>query len=244
MERSYVGAHSVRPQTRIGLAKLLQTIKEECLFQRLAVYVLGLFIAAFGVAFAINSELGISPINSFPFVLSQMFGLYMGTCVTILLCFFVLLQIILLRREFKPVNLIQLFFAFLFGYFVDFTRFLLGDFHIPTYFGQMAMMGIAMVLVATGITLFVSSRLAPLPAESLVAAMAYQLDMPFHKVKIVMDTTVVTSGIVLSLMFLGGLYGVREGTVVSAVLIGKMIPQIRKTVAPTLLKLGVMQASA
>jgi len=215
-------------------------IIEEKFLWRLLVYILGLFIAAFGVAFAINAALGLSPMNSFPYVLSLVTGIDMGICVAFLLSFYVLVQIIILGRQFKWIQLGQLLCAFLFGYFVDFTRFLLGDFTIPTYFGQLALLIMSMVCIATGITLFMSVRLVPLPSEGLVAAITQKLpNAKFHIVMIITHTTIVAIGILLSLLLLGRVYGVREGTVLSAVLIGKMIPYIRKAVSPILGKLGI-----
>lgn len=216
-------------------------VHEEKILWRLLIYVLGLFIAAFGVAFAVNAQLGLSPMNSLPFVLSLIFDVYMGYVVTALLCLYILIQIILLRRDFKWVQLCQIFCSFLFGYFVNFTRMLLGDFSIPTYFGQLLLLTISMVCVSAGITLFMSVRLVPLPSEGLVAAIVQRLkNAKFHRVMIVLHTSVVFLGLGLSLLFLGGLYGVREGTVVSAVLIGKMMPTIRKIVSPLLAKANIL----
>jgi len=214
---------------------------EEKFLWRFLIYVLGLFIAAFGVAFATNAALGLSPMNSFPYVLSLITGIDMGLCVAFLLSFYVLLQIFILGRNFRWIQLSQLLCAFLFGYFVDFTRLLLGDFVLPTYFGQLAFLLISMICIATGITLFMSVRLVPLPSEALVAAITQRLsNAKFHIVMIVVHTTVVTIGLLLSFLFLGGLFGVREGTILSAVMIGKMIPFIQKAVSPMLTKLGII----
>ena len=41
---------------------------------RVLIYVLGLVFLAFSVAFAINSDLGISPVNSLPYAISLVSG--------------------------------------------------------------------------------------------------------------------------------------------------------------------------
>ena len=222
------------------MAKAIQVLKRERVLRRSFAYVIGLFFGAFGVALAVNSELGVSPVNSYAFFLSRLFDLYMGVCIAIILSFFVLTQILLLRREFQWFNLLQIPTAFLLGYFVDLANFLLGDFRLPTYFGQLAMTGISIVLIATGILLYTGVRFFPIPpAEALVVALAYKFDMPFHKVKVLLDSTFVGAGIVLSLIFLGGLYGVREGTILSAVFIGRLMPYIERWLGPLLVRLGV-----
>ena len=219
--------------------RIIALARERKFLHRLLVYIAGLFICAFGVAFAINSDLGLSPINSFPYVVSQITGIRMGLCLTALLIFFMLLQIVILRREFKWINLVQILFANIFGPFVDLSRLILGDLQIPTYFGQLGMLGISIVLIAIGITLYIDAQVMPLPAEALVIAIAYKIDSKFHRVKIVMDCIVVATAIALSLIFLRGFYGVREGTVLSAVLVGKVMPVASRVFAPLLRKMGV-----
>ena len=45
------------------------------------IYVTGLLFMAFGVAFSVNSSLGVSPVNSLPYVISRITGLDLGNCV-------------------------------------------------------------------------------------------------------------------------------------------------------------------
>jgi len=213
----------------------MNTIIEKQLHKRAAVYILGLFTLATGVAFAINSDLGVSPVNSFSYILSRILNVNMGICVFAFFASLVLCQIIVLRNRFKWINLTQIVAAFIFGYFVDLARFILGDFTFPTYFGQLLMLGISIMLIATGIILFIDAKLVSLPPEGLVQAIT-EIKPPwsFHSVKIVVDSALVAIAILLSLLFLGSIYGVREGTVLSAVLVGKAIPYIRKVTDPLL----------
>ena len=102
---------------------------------KVAVYAVGLLFMAFGVAFSVNSGLGVSPVNSLPYVVSLVLGVDMGSCVIAVFCFYVLVQILIYRRDFKWVNLTQILFSTLFGYFVDFAKAVVGDFALPTYPG-------------------------------------------------------------------------------------------------------------
>ena len=103
---------------------------------RVLVYILGLFCLAVGVALSVNANLGISPVNSLPYVVSKILGTAMSTCVIGIFSFYILLQIVILRKEFKPIHLTQLIFSTIFGYFVDFAKWLLGDFCLPGYGGD------------------------------------------------------------------------------------------------------------
>lgn len=80
----------------------------------------GLAIMAFGVAFSIKASLGTSPISSVPYVVSLFAPLTVGTATIVMHCVFILLQILILRRQYHPIQLMQLPVAVLFGYLTDF----------------------------------------------------------------------------------------------------------------------------
>lgn len=202
------------------------------LLNRFIIYVIGLFILALGVAFSINSKLGVSPVNSLPYVVSVISGIKMGTCVIVIFSSYILLQILILRKEFKWINLTQLLFSTIFGYFVNFAKYILGDFSIPTYIGQLVMMTIGMFLVALGITLYMNAKLINMPMEGLTDAIQRKFlkSLSFQDVKVIMDSIVVIVGIILSFVFLGKIDGIREGTILSAILIGLIMKQLKKVI--------------
>ena len=208
---------------------------------RIAVYVLGLLVLAFGVAIAINANLGVSPVASLPFISSLILydtpGIWttVGMLTTIMNTFFILLQVVIQRKEFKWINLTQILFSTIFGFFVDFTLWVLSDFTLPTYFGRLAMLIISIILIAGGIVLFMGAKLVPLPTEGFCLVVAQKLkNGKFHIVKMIFDCSLVVISVVISLIFLNSIQGVREGTIISALAIGKIIPYMRKLFKPIL----------
>ena len=204
---------------------------------RALVYCLGLFSLAMGVAVSVNSNLGVSPVNSLPYVISRIIGVQLGTCVTAVFCAYILLQVLILRRDFQPVNLLQILFSTIFGYFVDFAKVLVGDFAIPTYLGKLVMLAMSIVFIALGILLYMEADLVPMPMEGLTACLAKKLGKPFPTMKTVVDCIVVGTGLVLCFLVLGGLDGIREGTVITAMVTGKVISLMRKPLSPVLKKI-------
>ena len=89
-------------------------------FKRYLLLCAGLAIMAFGVAFSIKASLGTSPISSVPYVVSLFAPLTVGTATIVMHCVFILLQILILRRQYHPIQLMQLPVAVLFGYLTDF----------------------------------------------------------------------------------------------------------------------------
>ena len=106
-------------------------MKSSNLAVRIGIYALGLLLMALGVALSVNSGLGVSPINSLPYVLSQILQVDMGSCVTGVFCAYILVQILLLRRKFRLIDLTQILFATLFGHFVNLAKWLLKDASCP-----------------------------------------------------------------------------------------------------------------
>ena len=210
-------------------------MKTTKLLARLGVYCLGLLILAFGIALAVNCKLGGSPVSSLPYVVSLIFNVSLGTCTTIVYATYVLLQMVLLRK-FQPALLLQLVFSTIFGWFVDGAKYVLGDFCLPTYFGQLAMLAASIVLIGFSLVLYIDVKLAPMPAEGLVGCLADKLGRPFSQMKTAFDCTSVLVAAVLSLIFLGGLVGIREGTVLTALLVGKMMGVLRKFAGPVIRK--------
>ena len=204
---------------------------------RVLIYCLGLLSLAFGVAFSVNSNLGVSPVNSLPYVISRILKVQMGTCVTAVFCFYILLQILILGRKFNPVNLLQILFSTIFGHFVDFAKMVLGDFAIPTYFGQLTMLAVSIPLIALGIVLYMDAQLVPMPMEGLSSCLAEKFGVSFPNMKTIIDCLVVGIGLVLCFVFLGGLDGLREGTIITAVVTGKVIALIKKPLSPILKKI-------
>ncbi len=209
------------------------------------IYVTGLLFMAFGVAFSVNSSLGVSPVNSLPYVISRIAGLDMGNCVIGIFSLYILVQILLLRKQFRPVDLTQLVFSTIFGRFVDVAKKVVGDFAIPTYPGQLLMLAISIVLVAVGVCLYMDVQLVNMPMEGMTHAInrVFFPEKQFHDIKVIVDCFTVVIGIVFSFVFLGKLDGIREGTVICALLVGKLMKPMQKVLKPAVEKICGIKGS-
>lgn len=190
--------------------------------KRIFVYILGMFIMAMGVVFSINSGLGVSPVNSLPYVVHYVSGASLFICVTLIFAFYVLLQIIILRRKFKWKNLTQLIFSTIFGFFANFLADLLAPLTIPTYAGKLVMLAISIVLISIGLFLYLQADIVPMPMEGLTLTIAERMGKPFHIIKIIVDIASVAVGVLISLVATGRLNGIREGTIIAAILVGRV----------------------
>ena len=189
----------------------MNSSKVSRLAARMGIYILGLMVLAFAIALSVNCNLGVSPVSSLPYVVSQM---------------------ILGGKKFQPALLLQLVFVTVFGYFTDTAKYLLGDFMLPGYLGQLVMLAVSIGLLSLSIVLYVDVKIVPMPAEGLVACISEKFGKPFSTVKMCFDCTSVAVGLTLCLLFLGKVVGIREGTVITAVLVGKLTGLIRKLISP------------
>lgn len=199
--------------------------------KRSIVYLLGLFCVAIGVNISIKSNLGISAVTSLPYVFSLKFSaLTVGNWTTIIYCGYVLIQIALLGKDFKWYYLFQFAVATLFGFLVDGAAFLVG-FCVPNvslYILRVLYVMISIVFIAFGIMLYLEADIMSMPAEAVNVAMSKRFKLPVSTCKIIFDVFIVSIAIVLSLLFFKTLVGVREGTVIIAVLVGFVMKPIAK----------------
>ena len=188
----------------------------------------GLCIMAFGVAFSIEASLGTSPISSLPYVSSLLTPLSVGNTTILMHCVFILIQILILRKRYDPIQLIQLPVAFLFGYLTDFAVWTLDKVTYNTYWQQWILCILGILLVAIGVSFEVAANVVTLAGEGVVLAICKVCPIKFGYMKVAFDVTLVLISCILSLIFLGGLHGVREGTIAAAVFVGLITKEVNR----------------
>ena len=199
--------------------------------KRSIVYLLGLFLIAFGISVSIKSNLGVSPASSLPFVLSQKFTRFtLGTWTTIIYCVLVLIQLVLLRKDFKWYFVFQFAVSTVFGFFVDGAAWLAQLFvpNVSYYALRVLYALISMVLIAFGVTMYLTGNIMSMPAEGVALALHKKTKWQVSTCKMITDMTITCCAIVCSFLFFGKLHGVREGTVLLAFGIGFIMKPISK----------------
>ena len=200
-------------------------------FKRYLLLCIGLFIMSLGVAFSIKANLGTSPISSVPYVISLISSMTVGTVTIIMHCVFILLQIVILRKEYQLIQLMQLPVALIFGVMTDFSVWLLNWVEYSSYLTQWILCAVGILLVATGVSIEVTANVVTLAGEGLVLAICKVLPVKFGNMKVCFDVTLVVIAILIGFIAKGELLGVREGTVAAALFVGLIAKQICKPLA-------------
>lgn len=140
-------------------------------FKRIIIYCIGLFIMAIGVTFSVKSNLGVSPVNAIPYVVSLISGLDQGLCVSVIFCSYIILQVFILKKDFKFHSLLQIICASLFGYFVSFSNMIFYFTPSENYMIRLIYMLVSIILIGIGVYLYLEAKLVPLPAEGVMMAL-------------------------------------------------------------------------
>lgn len=193
--------------------------------KRYILLVISLFFSALGVAVTKHGELGVSPISSVANVLSYKFAsLSLGTWLIIWNCILIVGQVLVLRKNFKIIQLLQIPVSFLFGYFTDFGSWLVSFIPTDYYAVRLIMVILGVVILGFGISLSVIANVVMNSGEAFVKAISDVSHKNFGNVKIAFDISCVISAVILSLLFFDfKIVGTREGTVISAVCTGMVV---------------------
>ncbi|WP_078392937.1 YczE/YyaS/YitT family protein [Shouchella patagoniensis] len=198
--------------------------------QRYCFFAVGLFFMGFGISLTAKSELGNSPISSVPYVLSLGFPLTLGTFTILLLSVFILIQVLLLGKNFPPIQFIQLALAPLLGICIDFGMVLASFIKPSTLLEQLTLLLLGCLFVAIGVYIQVEAKTVMNAGEAIVKVLSEITKIEFGTMKMIFDWSLVAIGVLFSFLLFGELRGIGIGTIISAFLVGFLIKGIRKLI--------------
>lgn len=212
--------------------------------KRLLIYCLGLYLMAIGVVFSSASGLGVSPVGALANVLYLIGAaknappfVTLGNCTIAVYCLYIFVEFLLLRRDFEPKMLLQLVASILFGRLVDLAKLMLAGLPAPgSYAMQMLYLLCSIPLVAVGVMLYLSPNILPTPGEGMSLAISRQTGLSLGSAKMVFDCSLVVISALTSLIYFHGFVGVREGTVICALLVGFVMRQLMRVLEKPLMR--------
>ena len=193
------------------------------LYKKIGVFFAGLFFCGFGTAICTQADLGTSPISSLPYVLTFVTHLSFGTTTFIVNMFFILAQVLLLKKDFKKIQYLQIIVTLCFGFFIDLGMYLAEPFKMNVYANQLCMLFIGSAILAFGITLEIIANVMYVPGEGVVKAISQKTQYKFGKVKVLFDASHCLLALLISLFVLHAVHGLREGTLLSMFLVGNLV---------------------
>jgi uncharacterized membrane protein YczE len=192
--------------------------------KRYILAVAGVFLAGIGVAVTRHGNLGVSPISSVGNVMSIKYeDISLGYWLLIWNILLIIGQIIILRKNFKWIQLLQIPLSILFGWFTDFGVFITAPIPVPNYAVQIIMVVVGMVILAFGISVSVTANVIMNSGEAFVKAISDTVHKEFGFFKVAFDICCVAASVVVSFILFGSIVGTREGTIITAVFTGFIV---------------------
>jgi len=182
-----------------------------------------------GISTVTQANLGTTAITSPPYVLSlSKLPLSFGTLTILFNIIYILIQIALMRKDFPKIQYLQIIVSFVLGLSIDFWTFIIQSVSNTNYLFQLFLVVLGCFIVAFSIRMQLRANVVNNPAEGIVRAFAIKTRVNFGTVKVLYDTSLVVLALVFSLLLFGDIQGVREGTIISAIITGYFIKLIQK----------------
>lgn len=202
------------------------------LHRRYLLFLCSVFINAFGISVITKAMLGTSAISSVPYVLSLFTPGTMGQYTIYMNILFVFVETTMMKRgeiSAKRYELIsQIPIGILFGLFIDLSMHVLVGWLSPgSYLAKIVTLLAGCFILGLGISLEVKAGVSMVSGEYLVQVISRFFHKEFGFVKVCFDVTLVLIACTLSLSFLSGIEGVREGTVITALAVGPISHVLR-----------------
>lgn len=179
---------------------------------------------AFGIALMTQTKLGVSPISSLPYLFSLEFTwISLGNFTILWNLVLIAGQLLILRRDFRWFQLVQLPITLIFGVFVDGCKLLVSSWDLSYYWLQLLLVLLGCAVLALGVALTVLAGVVMNSGEAFVAAAAGKTGWDFGMVKVGFDSSLVLLAVLFSFLFFGRMEGVREGTILAALLSGWIV---------------------
>lgn len=192
-------------------------------------YVLGVILLSAGITLNTKTALGVSPLISLPYSVSQILDLSFPAMTFILYSFFVVLQFILKRKNRQMKDLLQIPLSIVFSLFLDIfgdgydTFISLSGLQDDSLFIRVIMLIIAVAMTGIGASMMISMDLIPNPADGLAKTVGDVLEKGLGFGKNFIDFSSVAVTAVIGIIASGHLVGVGIGTIIGMIGVGRCI---------------------
>lgn len=198
-------------------------MKDNFFWQRVCMYIAGIFLMGCGVALSCRADLGTSPISSVPWVLSMFTPFSVGMTTIVMNLVFIAVQPLILRAVYWRELIGQLITLLFFGNGIDFFMDLLAWYNPETLWMKWAGCLLGTVVLALGVFLCVHAKIFVAAGEGVVLAISFAFRKKFGLIKNCFDITLVIISLIISYAEFGAVRGVGIGTIAAAILVGRFV---------------------
>jgi len=189
--------------------------------QRIGLYLLGVAVLAFGITLNTKTNLGVSPIISVAYCAADISGISLGTTTFLWYMLMIAAQLLLLGKDFKPWQFLQVGASFLTSWFIGIFETVLPA--AENMVMRFVLLGGAIVITSLGILLTVGMEIVPNPADGFAHTLARKMGQDLGFGKNLFDFACILISVTVGLAAGGRLIGIGVGTVCTMFLTGRVV---------------------
>lgn len=186
-----------------------------------------------GAALTLKGAIGVGAWDALAATVSNIAIIPVGT---VGMCFnflCIVVEVAVLKKEFRKIQLLQIPLSFLLGVIVNFVFYnLLGSFTIDNYAIQMVFLVGGLVLGSFGVGCVMIIDMVTFPLEGACMAISEKTGKKFHVLRQLVDVLSVVVVLLLVLVWPQPLE-VREGTIIGVLIFGPLMGIFMKVLNPT-----------
>lgn len=191
---------------------------------RWLIYGLGMAVLALGITLNTKTGLGVSPIISVAYSVSQIFSLNFGDMTFALYGLFVAVQLVLRDRSERAATLLQIAVSLVFSRLLNLFDALIPYSGAVHGFGiNLMALALAIFLTGLGVAMTVNMRLVPNPGDGIVQAIGDKIGRDQGFTKNVFDIGCVCATVMVGLLCAGKVIGIGVGTIAAMIGVGRSI---------------------
>lgn len=210
---------------------------------RFTYYLLGMVVLSFGITLNTKTDLGVSPIISISYSVSEIWELNFGNMTFVLYSLLVVLQFLVRGKKAKLYDLLQLPVSLLVSQLLNVFDYLL-NFQLDNFWLKLLLLIVAILLTGLGIVMTVNMRLVPNPGDGIVQAISDRTGLALGLTKNCVDVCCILISVSLGLLVQGRLIGIGIGTLLAMVGVGRSVALFQHLFRDRMLKqTGLMEES-
>jgi uncharacterized protein len=199
-----------------------------------------IIVAATGVALGLKAAVGVGAWDAFSQATSTVIGIKVGTFSMMMNLSCVLVQLVILKKDFKLISFLQIFMAILLGFFVNIVFYeVLASVIIDSYLINMAIYMSSLLVIIMAVALIMSINFLSFPLEAACMAIATKTRLKFGTIRQLVDVFSIIGALLIAISFQNPI-PIREGTVIGMLLFGPLIAWFIPRFQPLVKKLGLV----
>lgn len=191
-------------------------------------------------ALGLKAAIGVGAFEAMQQSITYVTGIKIGTISIYFNLIFIGVQFLLLKKDFKIQQILQIFTSFLVGIIINFTLYEVYTFVIDTYFLKVLLLVFAYAWCPFVFGIIMCLDIITLPVEGVCMTIAKKTNLDFGKVRCFADVIFLSVSVLISVLA-GTDFAVREGTLIGLLMYGPLMGLFMKYQKPILCKLGYLE---